>query len=190
MFTRSGLLYRTFSSKKVWTAAACTAVCSYHYSEAHKREREYNARMNELLMNKVELSGVFIQERPPFAWLWPINWFLPFHQSIKIVSSDGIVQIGLGHASDSYFSRDVKFVKHEGAKYGALNEMESSVPVEASLHYFREFGKYPEIDVPKLIQILSNSDVHPHKFMELMPNGDRKTCRSEVINALHQADKN
>jgi hypothetical protein len=189
MFTRSGFLFHTFSSKKIWSAAAVTGLCSYHFSEAHKREKKFNARMNELLINKVELSGVFIQERPPFAWLWPINWFLPFHQSLKIILPDGsMLQIGLGHASDSYYSRAVKFVHHVGDRYCALNDMESSIPVEASLHYYREFGRYPKIDAPKLIEILSNTDVHPHKFLELMPNGKRKTCRSEVMDLLHRVD--
>uniref|UniRef100_A0A6C0C7F1 Uncharacterized protein n=1 Tax=viral metagenome TaxID=1070528 RepID=A0A6C0C7F1_9ZZZZ len=190
MLTRNGFLFRFVKSRRTLSAATCAGLCAYYFSEKHKQEKEYNDRINYLLTNKVELSGVYLQERPPFSKLWGIHWLLPRHQSLKFVFSDGVVQYGLGKENDSFFDRSVKFVCHTGEKYIYLNKKEISIPLEAYRGYYDKYGHYPDVDVDKLFNLVT-SEKYDKKFFDSIPGEfNIVTCRSALMDFVHRADKN
>lgn len=175
--------------------------------QKHMYEKEMFMRMNYLLQNKVKLSGVYLQQRQPFGFLWFIQWLLPYHQSLKIIQEDGSIRhIGLGKSvlSKGIFDLISEFVLHEGEKYERLEKYEKSFPIECWVDYMRKFGHYPEIDINKLNEITMTrkeakndeelSQIYITKYGKPARDDNGNfiitTCRSAVMWAIYHADKN
>jgi len=136
-----------FINKKVLSAIAITSATALYFYNKHMYEKELFTQMNYLLRNEIKLSGVYLQQRQPFGFLWYVQWILPYHQSLKIINKDGnIRQVGLGKNSNNkeFFNRESEFVLHKGDKYDKLNDYEISIPIECWVDYKRKFGQFPK----------------------------------------------
>lgn len=136
-----------FVNKKVLSAIVITSTTALYFYNKHMYEKELFAQMNYLLHNEIKLSGVYLQQRQPFGFLWYVQWILPYHQSLKIIGKDGnIRQVGLGKNSNNkeFFNRESEFVLHKGDKYDKLNDYEISIPIECWVDYKRKFGQFPK----------------------------------------------
>ena len=136
-----------FVNKKILSAIVITSTTALYFYNKHMYEKELFAQMNYLLHNEIKLSGVYLQQRQPFGFLWYVQWILPYHQSLKIIDKDGnIRQVGLGKNSNNkeFFNRESEFVLHKGDKYDKLNDYEISIPIECWVDYKRKFGQFPK----------------------------------------------
>lgn len=134
-----------FATKSSLFWGSCGAISGAYFYNKHMYEKELFDRMNYLLQNNVQLSGIYLQQRPPFGFLWYVQWLLPYHQSIMIKQPDGSIRhVGLALIGKGIFNRESAFVIHKGGPYETLNKLDSSIPIEAWVDYKEKYGHYPE----------------------------------------------
>ena len=139
-------------------------IITKYFHEKHVYDMELLNRMNfihaEEKAGRMTTSGIYLQQRQPFGFLWLIQWWLPYHQSLKIEipnTADPTVltvrQVGLGNSpiKTSFFDWTSEFILHEGIKYEQLNKSEMSIPIEAWVDYKRLYGHYPMNINPKVL---------------------------------------
>ena len=139
--------------KRRYIIATFACLSIYYNYKRHVYEQELFKRFNYVLENNVKLSGVYIQQRQAFQWLWYLQWLLPYHQSLKIKnkSNNTTRHVGLGSTGNFLQSG---FVDHTDIKYKYLNRFNQSIPIECWVDYKRTFGHYPEnIDIELLNEI-------------------------------------
>lgn len=195
-----------FLSKAKLLGVGCVLGVSAAYCyKKHLYEKKLFDRINYLLKNEAELSGVYLHQRPPFGFLWYVQWLLPYHQSLVIVQKDGSERhVGLGRIGDGFFNRESGFILHNGEKYDKLNKLDSSIPIEAWIDYEEKFGHYPSnIDVKMLNNFTMTSEeasepgtdpydgenLHRVKcgefYRDPTDNSPRfRSCRSSVMDAI------
>ena len=116
--------------KSILIGLSTAGTVAYYNYNRHMYERELFNRMNEVVQGKVKLSGVYLQQRQAFSWLWYVQWLLPYHQSLKFVDPvNGTVirHIGLQHSKKGGFFTS-SFGSHTDLEYNYLNRFESSIP--------------------------------------------------------------
>lgn len=193
------MLFSTIFNKKIVGVATLTSMFALYCYNEHMYKKELFSQMNYLLQNKVELSGVYLQQRQPFGFLWYIQWLLPYHQSLKIIHKDGTVRhVGLGkHKNNNDFlNMESEFILHKGGNYETLNNYETSIPIECWVEYKWKFGKFPEnINVAKLNEITmtreeTTNETELYKVQFGKPSRDLNndfvitSCRSAVTYAI------
>ena len=180
---------------------------SYFYKK-HQYDKELMDRMNyvmiEISQGKRELSGVYLQQRQPFSFLWCVQWLLPYHQSLKIIQKDGTIRnvvLSRNPNPKSFADLTSEFVLHEGEKYDGLNQSEMSYPIECWVDYYRKYDHYPEnIDIQLLKEItitrsettdLSKLFQTTFGFPLIDDTGHWRfqSCRSAVMDALRTHEK-
>lgn len=181
--------------KAILTGISIAGIVSYYNYNRHMYERELFNRMNEVIQGKVKLSGVYLQQRQAFSWLWYVQWLLPYHQSLKIVNpltGEMIRHIGLNHAKNGGFLTS-SFGSHTNLEYNYLNRFESSIPIECWVDYYHQMGHYPEnIDVSMLNRITATEDESPNAYKTQfgsfikLPNGSTtfSSCQSAIMRAI------
>jgi hypothetical protein len=190
-----------FNAKRVCFTLSMLGAVNYYMYTQHVRKQKIMNRMNYLLTNKIPLSGVYLQNRPPFK-IWFLRWFLPYHQSLKIVDFDThqiVRYVGLGSFpyKNSVFERTAVFVHHTGEKYENLNNLDISIPIECWIDYEDKFGHFPEnINTQKLTEITktfdekkSNEPIYTTNFLSYYKNKTLgfsyfSTCQSAVMWAI------
>jgi hypothetical protein len=183
-------------------------ISTYFYRK-HMYEKELFDRMNYLLQNNIKLSGVYLQQRKPFGnclFLGYFFWSSPYyHLSLKISPDGNPRHVGLGKVSSDFFNLDAEFVLHKGEKYENLNQLESSIPIEAWVKYKRKYGHFPNnINVKVLNEItltrqeaeaagMSTDHLYKTTFGQISrdDNGDLviSTCISAVIDVIREEEK-
>lgn len=188
-------------NKRLLYVLSGTGISALYFYQNHMYEKELFTRMNYLLQNNMKLSGVYLQQRQPFSYLWFIRWVLPYHQSLKIVQKDGSVRhVGLGRNSkhNSFFDLKTEFILHKGEDYNKLNEYEISFPIECWVDYKRKYDHFPEnINVDQLNKITMTREeatkeelVYIYKTIFGKPTRDNNgdfvitSCRSAVMYAI------
>lgn len=188
---------------KLLTVIGATGLFAFYCHRKHLYEQELFDRYNYLIQNKVDISGVFLQQRLPFGKFW-LQWALPYHQSLKINQKDGSVRlVGLGRPNGTMFDKNAEFVLHKGNKYAILNELDSSIPIECWVDYKREYGHYPEnIDVEQLNKITMTreeasednlNNLYKTKVGEIAWDSKNRpfvtSCRSSVMDAIRSEEQ-
>ena len=167
-----------------------------YFHNKHKYEQEMFRRMNELLQARAQLSGVYIHQRQAFRFLWYLQWLVPYHQSIKMVTPKRTRHVGLGpHRREGLCTFYSCFVQHEGPSYDDLNRHDIPIPIECWVDYYYKFGHYPEAPDPELLTALTATPAESEKFYETRflsiiryPDGTTttSTCRSAVMNLIYK----
>lgn len=159
--------------KKITVACVGVILCSSYSYKKHMYTKEMLDQYNYLLVNKVPLSGIYVQQRHPFPFLQYISWLMPYHQSLKFVNTNGIIRhVGLGRSPNkkSFFDMTSEFVSHRTKKYYGLELYEKSVPLEVWVDYKYIFGHFPEnVNVETLKRLTMTSE----EAIELKMNPDK-----------------
>lgn len=183
------------------TAIKFGIITAYFYKK-HQYDKQLFDRMNvvmeEVNQGKRKLSGVYVQNRQPLGFLWMIQWWLPYHQSLKFEFIDGTERkVGLGSPSgSSMFDMTSELILQMGGKYDELAKYEFSVPIECCIEFERRFGHYVVInDVDALVKLTLTREetddfltvTYGKPFVE---NGKVNivTCRSVVLDLLKKAE--
>lgn len=177
-------------------------VVSYFYNK-HMYDKELFDRINYLLQNNIKTSGVYLQQRQPFGFLWYVQWLLPYHQSLKILQPDGKFRhVGLGGSKErkGFFDMTSEFVLHKGGNYETLGHFESSIPIECWVDYKRKFGHFPEnINVDTLNKLTvtreeatDNTQIYTVTYGKFSKdlNGDPivVSCRSVIVDVVRKEE--
>lgn len=176
---------------------------SYFLKDYHFKQKIQIDRLNELYDESHNLSGVRIAQRQAFGnWLLPLNYLLPYHQSLILPISNGkIKQIGLGqdddHENRGLGARTSYWVEHVGKQYEGLDAYEFSIPVEAWGEYKEVFGTWPSNINISLLESLTQigssegditfGEVFFDQYFQ-MPN--IKSCRSEIMRVIRTCSQN
>lgn len=191
-------------NKNVLYIVSSLGIAATYCYRKHMYEKALFTRMNYLLQNNTKLSGVYLQQRQPFGFLWFIQWLLPYHQSLKIIQKDGNIRhVGLGRSPvhKSFFDFTSEFILHKGGSYDKLNKYEISFPVEAWVDYKKKYGHFPEnINVNELNKITMTREEAIEDSSRIYKttcgkpitdeNGDFviTSCRSAVMYAIHEEE--
>ncbi len=190
------------------TVASMTSLASFYNYKRHLYERELFNRMNQVMWSvssgETKLSGVFLQQRQAFGWMWYFQWLMPYHQSLKFVdlnTNETYRHVGLGHV-DGEGRLTSAFKSHTDAKYTYLNTFETSIPIECWVDFKYRMGHFPSnVDAQLLVQLTKTPDeqsalssgstpteIYKTKFGSIMtlPNGQRtiSTCQSAAMQAV------
>lgn len=195
------MFVKKFITKKTVGCVVLAGMASAYLYNKHLYEKELFNQFNHLLQNETKLSGVYLQQRQPFGFLWYFNFLLPYHQSLKIIQKDGTVRhVGLGKTDGDYFSRETGFVLHEGEKYDNLSNYEISIPIECWVEYQRKFGHFPNgTEIKELNKItitqkeaLIGESVYKETFGRLTKDHNNDiilvSCRSAVMYAIREEE--
>jgi len=189
----------------VFAILSASTFFSYYNYKRHLYEQELFSRMNEVMRKtaaaEMQLSGVFIQQRQAFGWMWYFQWLMPYHQSLKFVdlkTHQTYRHVGLGHNQGEGFLSS-SFQSHCSKQYSTLNRFETSIPIECWVDFKRKMGYWPSnVDV----QMLENITMTPEEFkarpverpvyktafgsLMKLPNGEWtiSTCQSAAMYAL------
>lgn len=188
-------------NKKIIGVVCGLGLSATYCYKKHLYEKELFNQYNYLLQNNVKLSGVYLQQRQAFGFLWYVHWLLPYHQSLKIVQKDGTIRhVGLGKSNNDPLDRHSEFTLHEGKHYEGLSDSELSIPIECWVDYKRKYGNFPSnINIESLNKITTTEkeksegdSVYKIKFGQPHrdQNGDfmMASCRSAVMHAIREEE--
>lgn len=197
-----GFIGRLFRApiKKIFCIGVGSGMLAYYSYSCHRYNQDLYDRMLYLLEHKVELSGVYLQQRQSFGFIGYLQWLIPYHQSLKIIlpTPDGNKErhVGLGGVG----GLTSEFVLHNKEKYEYFNKFETSLPIECCVEYYRKTGHFPEnVNPVELNKITATTEentgnpVYNTTFGSIVTGIDGKktisTCQSAVLWALDQEEK-